>query len=227
MNPVIINLATGYYLKGQERLKQSVQRYSPKIPVMSWQNEFQINGCPKHSVNPYAFKPYAFIQAMSKDYDVVFWMDASCYLIKDIQPILDIVEHDGYFMHEAGHWAGTWSNDNSLQYFGLTREEAMKIPMFTAGCFGLNLKSEIGLKFLTQWLDAANAGVFKGKWDNKSKTESQSEICKGHRHDLTCGSLIANKLGMKFKFGNDYLEYKAPETQPKNDTITIGLQGIC
>jgi hypothetical protein len=214
MNPVIINLATGYYLKGQERLKQSVQRYSPKIPVMSWQNEFQINGCPKHSVNPYAFKPYAFIQAMSKDYDVVFWMDASCYLIKDIQPILDIVERDGYFMHEAGHWAGTWSNDNSLSYFGLTREEAMKIPMFTAGCFGLNLKSEIGLKFLSQWLDAANAGVFKG-----SHTD--------HRHDMTCGSIIANRLEMKFQFGQDYLQYGAPETPVNNETVTIKLQGIC
>ena len=214
MNPVIINLATGRYLKGQERLKQSVQRYSPKIPVMSWQNEFQINGCPKHSVNPYAFKPYAFIQAMSKDYDVVFWMDASCYLIKDIQPILDIVERDGYFMHEAGHWAGTWSNDNSLQYFGLTREEAMKIPMFTAGCFGLNLKSEIGLKFLSQWLEAANAGAFKGSWTD-------------HRHDLTCGSIIANRLEMKFQYGQDYLQYGAPETPVNNDTVTIKLQGIC
>lgn len=213
MNPVIINLATGYYLKGQERLKQSIQRYSPKIPVMSWQNEFQINGCPKHSVNPYAFKPYAFIQAMSKDYDVVFWMDASCYLIKDIQPILDIVERDGYFMHEAGHWAGTWSNDNSLSYFGLTREEAMKIPMFTAGCFGLNLKSEIGLKFLSQWLDAANSGAFKGSWTD-------------HRHDLTCGSIIANRLEMKFQFGQDYLQYGAPETPVNNETVTIKLQGI-
>ena len=213
MNPVIINLATGRYLKGQERLKQSVQRYSPKIPVMSWQNEFQINGCPKHSVNPYAFKPYAFIQAMSKDYDVVFWMDASCYLIKDIQPILDIVERDGYFMHEAGHWAGTWSNDNSLSYFGLTREEAMKIPMFTAGCFGLNLKSEIGLKFLSQWLDAANSGAFKGSWTD-------------HRHDLTCGSIIANRLEMKFQFGQNYLQYGAPETPVNNETVTIKLQGL-
>jgi hypothetical protein len=180
---------------------------------MSWQNEFQINGCPKHSVNPYAFKPYAFIQAMSKDYDVVFWMDASCYLIKDIQPILDIVERDGYFMHEAGHWAGTWSNDNSLSYFGLTREEAMKIPMFTAGCFGLNLKSEIGLKFLSQWLDAANSGAFKGSWTD-------------HRHDLTCGSIIANRLEMKFQFGQDYLQYGAPETPVNNETVTIKLQGI-
>jgi hypothetical protein len=213
MNPVIINLATGRYLKGQERLKQSVQRYSPKIPVMSWQNEFQISGCPKHSVNPYAFKPYAFIEALKKDYDVVFWMDASCYLIKDIQPILDIVERDGYFMHEAGHWTGSWANDNSLAYFRLTREEAMTMPMFTAGCFGLNLKSEIGATFLSQWLDAANAGAFKGSHAD-------------HRHDMACGSIIANRLGMKFQFGEHYLEYKAPETPEKNETVIIGLQGL-
>jgi hypothetical protein len=150
---------------------------------------------------------------MSKDYDVVFWMDASCYLIKDIQPILDIVERDGYFMHEAGHWAGTWSNDNSLSYFGLTREEAMKIPMFTAGCFGLNLKSEIGLKFLTQWLDAANAGVFKGDWSN-------------HRHDMQSGSVIAHRLEMKLQYGQNYLQYGAHDVKLNNDTVTILLQGL-
>jgi len=213
MNPVIINLATGRYLKGQERLKQSVQRYSPKIPVMSWQNEFQINGCPKHSVNPYAFKPYAFLQAMSKEYDVVFWMDASCYLIKDIQPILDMVERDGYFVHEAGHWTGTWMNENALNYFNISREEAMTIPMFTAGCFGLNLKSEIGVKFLTQWADAANAGAFKGDWSN-------------FRHDMSCASIIANRLGMKLQYGQNYLQYGAPDTQLNNETVTILLQGL-
>lgn len=180
---------------------------------MSWQNEFQISGCPKHSVNPYAFKPYAFIEAMKKDYDVVFWMDASCYLIKDIQPILDMVERDGYFMHEAGHWTGTWANDKSLEYFFTTREAAMKIPMFTAGCFGLNLKSEIGTKFLMRWYDAANAGAFKGSHAD-------------HRHDMTCGSIIANQLGMKFQYGEHYLEYAAPETPPKNETVIIKLQGL-
>ena len=45
MNKVIINLATGRYLRGQERLKQTCKKFSPQIPVMSWQNEFMINMC--------------------------------------------------------------------------------------------------------------------------------------------------------------------------------------
>ena len=213
MNKVIINLATGRYLRGQERLKQTCKKFSPQIPVMSWQNEFMINMCPKHSVNPYAFKPYAFIEAMAKNYELIFWMDASCYLVKDIQPLFDIIERDGYFMHEAGHWVNKWTNDFQRNYFGKSEEELSKIPMFTAGCFGLNVKSEIGMKFLSRWLDAANNGAFKGDWSNS-------------RHDMTCGSIIAQDLGMKYQYGENYLQYKAPEEANKNETITIGLQGL-
>jgi hypothetical protein len=115
-------------------------------------------------------------------------------------------------MQECGHWAGQWINDNAMTYFEITRAEAMKIPMFTAGCFGLNFQSGVAKAFFTKWQQAMKDGVFKGDW-------------KDHRHDMVCGSIIAHELGMKFKSGNEYLAYASPDQQV-NDTIIIKLQGI-
>lgn len=212
MKPVIINLSTGQYLKGQQRLRESIKTHSPNIPFLSWTNEAQIQA-PPHKVNPYAFKVYAFYRAIQQGYDTIFWMDASCYLIKDITPLFEKIDKEGYFMHEAGHYAGKWTNDHARAYFGIAKEVLDTLPMFTAGCFGLSAYSQTAMAFLDDWCKSMEAGCFKGDWSN-------------HRHDLTCGSIIAKSLGMNYQFGEHYLAYASPEQQV-NETVIIKLQGIC
>ena len=208
----IVNYATPDYSNGAMRLKKSIEKYDPQAAVLQWSNNEKIHPeCPPHHINPYAFKVYAMEQG-KKYFDNVFWMDSSCYLIKPITTIWDIIENEGYFMQECGHLVGRWCNDTTLSYFGLTREQANEIPMFTAGCFGLNFRSEIAKEFFSQWQQAMKDGMFKGDW-------------KDHRHDLTCGSIIAQKLGMKFKSESEFLDYASPD-QHVNDTIVIKLQGI-
>ena len=43
---------------------------------------------------------------------------------------------------------------------------------------------------------------------------------------MTCGSIIANLLGMEYKSSEEWLEYAQPFTKPKNDTIILKAQGI-
>ena len=43
---------------------------------------------------------------------------------------------------------------------------------------------------------------------------------------MTCGSIIANQLGMKYHSGNTILQYAAPEDEPINETIVFKAQGI-
>lgn len=213
MKPVIINISTGQYIKGQKRLEQTIKTYSQNIPFLSWTNETQIQA-PPHKVNPYAFKVYAFYRAIQQGYDTIFWMDASCYLIKDVTPLFEMIDKDGYFMHEAGHYAGSWINDHAKAYFGIEQSILDTLPMFTAGCFGLSAYSQTAMTFLDDWRKSMEAGCFKGDWSN-------------HRHDMVCGSIVAKSLAMDFQFGENYLEYAAPETTPKNETIIIKLQGVC
>lgn len=202
----------GNYRKALERLEQSlVGKFDGDF--LGFISEESI-GAPPHSENPYAFKIYAFLQAIEVGYSQILWVDSSCYAINDVQPCFEVIANEGYIMQEAGHLCGTWSNDVCLEYFGITRNEAMKMPMYgNAGFLGLNTESDIAMEFFKRWTAAMETGVFKGSWDN-------------HRHDMTCGSIIANQLGMKYKKGDEWLQYMAPTDTPANETIIWGAQGM-
>lgn len=171
-------------------------------------------GSPKHLDNPYAFKVYCWLKAIEQGYTQILWIDSSCFAIKNLNPVFDVINKEGYIMQEAGHLVGTWTNDKTLEYFGITREQAMTMPMYgNAGFLGLNIKKQPAMDFFFRWWDSMLGGCFKGSWDD-------------HRHDMSCGSIIANQLGMKFKPGDEWLQYAGPEDKAINDKISIFAQGM-
>jgi len=208
MDKCIINLATGRYIKGQARLAQSV----PDVTKLFWQNEADI-GAPPHNQNPYAFKVHAFRFAERQGYRFVLWVDASVWAIRDTQPIFDHIKEHGYIMQYAGHNCGRWTNQNALDYFEITREQASKMLMYgNAGFLGLDLHNTIASVFLERWEKAMLAGAFKGNWND-------------HRHDMCCGSIIANQLDMKYQDSGDWLVYAPPEQLVK-ESVILKAQGL-
>ena len=149
---VIINLATGNYIVGQDRLRSTLSGFYDG-DILFFTDESQFSS-PTHKENPYAFKTYAFQHALNLGYKKILWLDASIYAIKDITSVWDIIEKNGYIMQEAGWNCGQWSNDKSLEYFGLTRDEAMLMPMYgNAGLLGLDLDKELPKIFKDQIRD--------------------------------------------------------------------------
>lgn len=202
----IINVATGRYVKGQERLRNSLKNWNGQL--LTWTNENQINS-PLHKDNPYAFKVFAFDEAIRQGFERILWVDASIWAIADTNEFWNFKD---YYIQEAGHWTGTWCNDRTLNYFGITRDEAMKMPMYGNGGFmALDFGTSIARDFFELWKQSMLDGMFIGNWED-------------HRHDMTCGSIIANQLNMKPSkpvmayVGNDYEE-------PPNDTLFYA-QGI-
>ena len=119
-------------------------------------------------------------------------------------------------MSEAGHWVGSWCNAHTANYFKLKVDEC-KVPggfnMFSAGLLGLNRESPIAMDFFTQWKASALAGCFRGDWTN-------------HRHDMTCGSIIASRLGMKYQRGGEHMSYIGQGyTDPEPGSVFY-LQGL-
>lgn len=203
---IVINFATGHYLKGQERLSKSLGDHK-KLML----NDYTSIGSPTHSQSPYEFKVHAIEKAFKFD-PIVLWVDASMWLVGDLSVIENIILEDGYFMSEAGHYVKDWCNAHARSYFKFNGSES-HFTMFSAGLLGLDSRNELAMEFLKQWKASAKAGCFRGSW-------------KDHRHDMSAGSIIAQRLGMKYQRGGQHMSYIGEGyTKPEPDSIFY-LQGI-
>lgn len=208
---IVVNLSTDAYRRPQHRLKQSLEGH--KTLMFSKYDEV---GSPTHQESPYEFKLHAIEKAFEQD-DIVLWADSSMYLRGDLSKIEEIIKRDGFFGEEAGHWVGRWTNEHTRNYFTLTEDEANQgeggIFMFSAGLLGLNLKNERAFEFFNQWKLSAKAGCFSGSWED-------------HRHDMTCASIIASRLGFKYQTGGTHLAYIGPGYSTPKNSVVFYCQGM-
>lgn len=204
----VVNYATAQYYPGQMRLAKSV----PGEDILLFNEK---DGFPPHSENPYAFKIYSIEKAIEQGYDQVLFFDASVYAVKPLKPVWDWLESKGIFMEEAGHYLGSWCNDRTLAYFGIIREEAMTMPMFSAGFVGFDFRNPISREFFAEWKEAMNNGMFKGSWTD-------------HRHDLSCASAIANLRGLVplYSSGGQFFAYTGVGYSQPNETVVCNVQGM-
>ena len=207
---ITVNFATREYKSGQERLARSL--YGASI----FYTKYPQIGSPTHQESPYEFKLHAIEKAMQYD-DIILWCDSSLWLVGDLKKIETIILEKGYFLEEAGHYVGRWCNQHARDYFNLTQEEAKQGPggitMFSAGLVGLNRNSEVAMEFLRQWKASALAGCFRGDWSE-------------HRHDMTCGSIIASRLNMTYQRGGKHLSYIGPGYNTPERGSVFHLQGL-
>jgi hypothetical protein len=202
---IIVNFSTDVYKKGQQRLQASLNGYKTLML-----NDYVSIGSPSHQESPYAFKLYAIEAAFELD-DIVLWADSSMKLVGDLLKIEKIIKSDGYFLQEAGHYVRDWSTDETLKYFGLTRET--NYLMFIAGLVGLDKNNSLAMQFFNDWKTSEKDGHFKGPWNL-------------HRHDMTCGSIVAEKLNMKYQKGGEYVAYVGPGYSTPNKDVVFTCQGL-
>ncbi len=194
----IVNLvnSNGIYLNNQIRLEHSAYKNADKsFDFICFQNESQVNA-PLHQDNPYAFKIYAIEKLREMGYKQIVWLDASIVLVADFSPIWEWIFQKGFFFEAAGHYAGNWCNEYALNYFKISREEAMIIPMFSAGLCGFDFENEKAKEFFAEWKESMLNGCFRGSWLD-------------HRHDMVCASIIANKHDMvkDYSSGGQFFAY--------------------
>lgn len=212
----ILNVATGAFRRGQERLLAALQDRGYDGAVMCWQDEMP-SGCPAHREVPYAFKTYAMNEARAAGYDVLLWLDASMWPIKNPEPVFRWIEDRGHLFELAGQWLGWYSTDAFLAKNGLTRDEAMAIPTFSAGFTGLDLRNPGSLIFLNAWHAMARDGVsFHGPWT----ASGPDPRYKGHRHDMSAASLLAHRFGMELT-GPRFMVYDAYTPDPGPDVVFL------
>lgn len=216
----------GAYVKRLARLSDSL-RDNFDGDFLSWIGEESL-GAEKHEQNPYSFKIHAFRKALGNGYKRILWLDSSVFAVGNVQKIFDDIDTNGFAYQDAGHWVGNYSSDRQLEYFGLTRDEAMGMKCIgNAGLLGLNFDMGRPNVFFSKWSKAMEDGMFKGSWTNEGNTESEDERCKGSRHDLTCSSIIVNQMGLFHLSypGDEVLQYGGLFSANLNPTIILKAQG--
>jgi hypothetical protein len=219
MKKVIVNLVNQNqpYINAQKRLIGSFWNFhipEEETNIMPFIGEESV-GSPYHQNNPYAFKLYAIEYARQMGFDKILWVDASVVFVKHSKPIFDWIENKGFFFEEAGHLVGTWCNDRTLEYFGISRDEANQMPMFSAGFTGLDFANPIAVEFFDKWKQSMLDGQFLGEWSN-------------HRHDMTCASIIANKMGLlkDYSSGGNYFAYVGSGYGEQKESVICNLLGV-
>lgn len=227
MRKAIISFANerGLYVQRLARLSESL-RNNFDGDFLGFIGEASC-GAEPHETNPYNFKVRCWEKAIEAGYDLILWLDSSCFAVKNVDPVFKMIEEKGYVAQESGHFLGTWANDKSLEHFGFTRDEAMNIKMVgNAGLLGLNMRNGSSREFLLRWKGSMVEGIFKGAWNNDEKTESEDERCKGHRHDMVCSSAILHKMRLNNLLkGDEVLQYAGPYDEVLNNTIIFKAQG--
>lgn len=214
MNRCVVNVATGRYVHGQNRLASCLT-----VPLVKW-GEMLPPHSPAHQDVPYAFKAYALKAAMDLGFSTLLWADA-CIVPRDLTALFERIERDGYWMSANGWSNAEWTADWAYPYLGVTKEQNARIPHVVATAFGISLNHFKGASFLAEYLRLAQTKAFCGPWWNSNHRAYANyagaapcgdESVRGHRHDQTSASVIAWKLGFELTESPTVFAYKGGET---------------
>lgn len=192
---------TGSYQKKLRRLEQSLKGNfdGDFIGFTSYQ---EINCEPHHKI-PYKFKPYAIQKAIDLGYNQIIWADSPVYAKQHIQPVFDHIKKYGYvFFDNIGFSLGDYTNDKTLNHFGILREDSWRIKMIMACCMGFDFTDIKTAQTFHEYYHTAN-NLYPGEWDNSDLTESEDMRVKGHRHDQSVMSALIHKFDMDILKGQD------------------------
>jgi len=205
---VIVNFATqrGWFPKGQKRLKNSLVRHGWAGDLLLLDDNNFV--CPNHKQTPYGFKAYVLKAMLDRGYDQALWVDASFWAKRPLESLFETIKEKGVAVQDSGYPLGQWMSDSSLTLFGLSRDQAMLMPMYSGGLVGLDFTNPIAVKWVEQFYKAAKDGRgFRGPWRNRKQEASQDKRCSGHRHDMVVGSILMSDLDLSIMGNNRLFAY--------------------
>jgi hypothetical protein len=213
MGKAIVNAhnGVGWYPRGQERLRQSLQGHPEALCLYKDYPNRLFSG-----TNAYYLKPSALYEA-AKEHNQLLWMDSSCWVIKDLEPIWEAIEKDGYYFIHAGFNCAQYCNDESLAYFGVTRDEAEKMPLIYAISFGLDLSHVIGRNIYDRFLTSADNKIF-----DKGNGSTDPRFI-AHIFDQSALSIIAYQLGCKI---HDVNIYNSTNVTNPPESVCVLMEGM-
>lgn len=222
----VVTVATGPYIKGQQRLLAEVVRQD--YNYKHWSGSLP-GGSPAHKDVPYAFKAFAMKAAAAEqdgENTTLLWCDSCMIPIRSMEPIWEQIESDGYFVMNNGFSNYEWTADSAYKdlFPRLTYDCACRlnreISHVVGGLVGLDLTKDVGQKFLAEWYRlASETKAFCGPWINANAACGPPDV-RGHRHDQTALSVIAWSLDCKLT-DPPIMSYGRPDDPQDKRTIIL------
>lgn len=208
MKICVVNYITKntWHPHGQARLKESLDRVGFKGDVLLFDNEnFD---CISHKEVPYAFKFHVLREIQKRCYELVLWVDASFWAIKEIDSLMEKIYYNKFLVQNSGYPVGQWTSDDCLERMGVTREDAFSMPLFAGGMMGFNFHDKKTFDFFEEFYKYAVEGdCFKGPWRKARGFVSKDERVLGHRHDMSVGSILMKKHNFEMFPNNEFFNY--------------------
>jgi len=203
--PLIISAGIGgWYPAGIDRLERSVifNGYGGDLMLLKDYPE----GCPSHSDNPYAFKPYLFKKAFDIGYKVVMWVDVSFWATRNPIPMFDFINDNGLYFFKSGYPLSATATDRLLQATGELRESLVDVPEFATGCVGINIDNPKGKEFFDLWWEYCQNGLFIGNRVH-SIADSSHPLFQFSRQDQSAASMALHKMGITHIDAPEWVSY--------------------
>ena len=194
-----IKVAGTPYKRGQERLKNSLIHHGFRYDFLAfedWPNDNYSKLC------GYNIKAAAFEEAIKQGYERILWLDSSVWAVKPVEPLFDYIDHNGWYFYSNGFNMAQTADDNALRYFGLTRDQAERIPDLSSSMFGLHMGNPRAQEFVKLWLESAKLGM----WDTSREHGGGSKDPRFmfDRQDQSCASIIRYQLDMNMVERNHF-----------------------
>jgi hypothetical protein len=181
------------YVKNQAELRKAFKRHF-KGKLLTWR------GFPNDSYDTtdfYNVKASAFEEAIKEGCTQILWVDAPVVALKDVTPLFDLIEKDGYLMIKNNKWnCAETVSDKCLKYFDVTRDEAEKIQEHASGVIGVDIENANGSQLLWHFLTASGDGAGNGSRGHDN--QSADPRFQFHRQDQSVLSLSAHKVGLPY-----------------------------
>lgn len=218
MTRCIVNVSVGGdYPRGQARLLRSLETMAPETPRIFWSHW----PARSHQECQCGFKVDACDEAARRGYGKVLWLDSQVIAMASLEPVWAWLDEHPMLQLEDGWNVGEWTSDHALKIFGVTRDEAFKMPMSWAKVVGLDLRHPKGLEFLGRWRWLRDNGAFDGPWHTLDqiawrdrKIMSADPRCRGHRYDQSCSSWLAWDMGLPMAPKADFISTWPDQSGP-------------
>ena len=209
MKVVICTVALGgWYPRGLARMIQEFERVSPGYEIQAHVNTLPF-GAPAavveggYDYTAYCAKPFALLAARMSGADIAILLDCAFRPIRPIHPLIDHIAQTGYYLCDNGNRVGEWCSDRAMERMGQTREKLLEMREASSYCVGLNFADGRCVELLHRWCGFAGDRLtipgphtqFEHEGRNVGHVSYHQGV-KGHRHDQTVLSVLANQMGM-------------------------------